>query len=222
MERAFLQKPEFYKEYCKFMDEYLELGHMREVGEYPNNIEHNSYFLPHHGVEKLSSTTTKLRVVFDGSSKYRNHRSLNEELAAGPALQCDLVQIILRWRKHNIALCSDIEKMFRQIAVNPIHQKYQQILWRKSAVDPVKIYKLLTVTYGTTPAPFLSVRTLKQLATDEAKTYPDASEVLLRDIYVDDVITGADDVVEGLYLQDQLRKLLDLSFGNGRQTLPNY
>ncbi|XP_054725647.1 uncharacterized protein LOC129235684 [Anastrepha obliqua] len=68
MERVFARNPNFQIAYLKFMREYQDLGHMELVGEYPKNLTPLSYYLPHHGVEKLSSTTTKLRVVFDGSS----------------------------------------------------------------------------------------------------------------------------------------------------------
>ncbi|XP_046869367.1 uncharacterized protein LOC124462013 [Drosophila willistoni] len=43
-------------------------------------------YLPHHPVIKESSSTTKVRVVFDGSSKTSNGKSLNKILAIGPKL----------------------------------------------------------------------------------------------------------------------------------------
>ena len=141
------------------MREYENLGHMTKFGRYPENIRHNSYFLPHHGVLKESSTTTKLRVVFDGSCHLNNYKSLNEELCPGPALQNDLPGIITQWRRHRIAFSADIEKMFRQIDVYPEHRKFQQILWRHELNDEISIYELNTVTYGTTSAPYLSIST---------------------------------------------------------------
>ena len=42
-----------------------------------------------------------------------------------------------------------------------------KILQREDQNEPVKVYKLNTVTYGTACAPFLAVRTLHQLAQDE-------------------------------------------------------
>ena len=99
--------------------EYEELGQMVKQG--PQNLIKNSYFLPHHGVLRDSSTTAKLRVVFDGSSRRIFKLSLNEEFSAGPALQNDLPTIITRYR---IGYTTDIEKMFRQINVTSKHQKY--------------------------------------------------------------------------------------------------
>ena len=45
------------------------------------------YNLPHHCVFKEDSTTTKLRVVFDGSAKTSNGLSLNESLVVGPVFR---------------------------------------------------------------------------------------------------------------------------------------
>ncbi|GFT70388.1 DUF1758 domain-containing protein [Trichonephila clavipes] len=64
MERKFKNNPDFEKQYKEFMNEYESLGHMSLV----NSRSHTSKdqnFLPHHAVIKPSSTTTKLRVVFD-------------------------------------------------------------------------------------------------------------------------------------------------------------
>ncbi|XP_044249352.2 uncharacterized protein [Drosophila takahashii] len=64
------------EQYNSVIQEYLDLGHMREVSP-----THNSpnYYLPHHAVIKPESTTTKLRVVFNASSPSANGTSLNEE-----------------------------------------------------------------------------------------------------------------------------------------------
>ncbi|GFT34895.1 DUF5641 domain-containing protein [Trichonephila clavipes] len=57
---------------------------------------------------------------------------------------------------------------------------------------PVQTYKLNTVTYGTTCAPYLATRTIQQLARDEGEHYPLAASVTIRDIYMDDILTEWD------------------------------
>lgn len=198
MELSFKQKPQFVEKYKDFMKEYESLSHMVNLGEYPQSIPHNAYFFPHHGVLRESSTTTKLRVVFDGGNRKPPQTSINEELSAGPALQNDLPTIITRWRKHRIAFTADLEKMSRQILVSPEHQPYQCILWRNA--NKICVYALRTVTYGTTSAPYLAIRVLQQLASDEEENYPNACQVLTSDTYVDDVISGTDTLQEALTL----------------------
>ncbi|XP_065371866.1 uncharacterized protein LOC135963802 [Calliphora vicina] len=211
----------FGKLYTEFMEEYERLGHMEKVGIYPRDLNRNGFFLPHHGVLRESSSTTKLRVVFDGSCKRSAQSSLNEELVAGPALQNDLPTIINRWRRFKIGFRADLEKMFRQILVVQEQQRFQQILWRNSGSEEISIYKLSTVTYGTTPAPFLSIRVLQQLALDEKEKYPLACSVLNSDTYVDDVISGADSLSEAYHLHTQLCSLLNEGKFNLRKWTTN-
>lgn len=65
MERKFKRDPDFEKNYIDFLTSYKALGHMQPISD--NSNENASYYLPHHGVLKESSTSTKLRVVFDAS-----------------------------------------------------------------------------------------------------------------------------------------------------------
>ncbi|GFT12239.1 integrase catalytic domain-containing protein [Trichonephila clavipes] len=58
---------------------------------------------------------------------------------------------------------------------------------------PVQTYKLNTATYGTTCAPYLATRTIQQLARDEGEHYPLAASVTIRDICMDDILTGSSD-----------------------------
>ncbi|UYV81596.1 hypothetical protein LAZ67_20001650 [Cordylochernes scorpioides] len=112
------------------------------------------------------------------------------------------------FRTYPVAITADIEKMYRQIRIHPEDADYQRILWRPSPEEPVVDYRLLTVTYGTTSAPFLAMRTLQQLAEDEGHNYPEASRVTLNDFYVDDLLTGAQTIAETKELIDQLKDLM--------------
>ncbi|GFT64641.1 reverse transcriptase domain-containing protein [Trichonephila clavipes] len=65
-----------------------------------------------------------------------------------------------------------------------------------------------TVTYGLSNAPFLAIRTLQQLAKDEKSRFPLASETLLYDTYMDDIMSGAQDLETAQQLQSQLKDAL--------------
>jgi len=81
------------KEYCNFLSEYENLGHMTL---WPDpNLEQAHYLIPHHCVLKPSSETTKLRVVFDASSKSASQLSLNNILMVEPTIQNDLAITLL-------------------------------------------------------------------------------------------------------------------------------
>ncbi|GFV54961.1 integrase catalytic domain-containing protein, partial [Trichonephila clavipes] len=68
--------------------------------------------------------------------------------------------------------------------------------------------KLTTVIYGTKSAPYLATRSLKQLAIDDGDKYPLAAEVIMSDVYMDDLLTGANGLESGRKLQVQLVSIL--------------
>ncbi|XP_055838373.1 uncharacterized protein LOC129906582 [Episyrphus balteatus] len=204
MERRFARQEKLRLDYCSFMKTYQELGHMERIPE--SEIEPtsgNTFYLPHHAV-----VTNKLRVVFDGSHKDASGTSLNEMLHIGPPLQRNLINVCLRFRIHQYVFCADIVKMFRQIWVDKKHRDYQRIVWRENPNEPIGHYRLCTVTYGTSPAPFLSMRVLKQLGLDYKDRFPIASHSILHDFYVDDIMTGSDSVSGILELKKELIELL--------------
>ncbi|XP_032690541.1 uncharacterized protein LOC116853521, partial [Odontomachus brunneus] len=207
--RRLHQQPDKFREYRAFLKEYESLGHSRVVSRASNTLA-PCVFLPHHPVFRETSTTSRLRVVFNASSVTSNGSCLNDHLLSGPKLQADLPSVILRWRQFKFVYTADIAKMYRQILVDPRDLNYQRILWRDSLDDAVEEYQLLTVTYGTACAPFLALRVLRQLARDDGSRFPVAAAVLLNHIYVDDVLFGHENARELRDARDQLINLLRL------------
>ncbi|XP_055632550.1 uncharacterized protein LOC129773023 [Toxorhynchites rutilus septentrionalis] len=206
MERRFQSNPGLQSAYREFMSDYERRGHMRQVNE-PND-EAPVYYLPHHAVLKPDSTTTKLRVVFDASCKTTTGVSLNDALMVGPVVQDDLLSIVIRFRFHKIAIVADIEKMYRMIQMQCTDQRLQRILWRDSSDAPILTYELSTVTYGTAAAPYLATKCLKRLAQTGRSTYPHAAEVLEKDFYMDDQLTGTENLEEGKQLIREMQELM--------------
>ncbi|GFY08355.1 integrase catalytic domain-containing protein [Trichonephila clavipes] len=206
-----ISNPDKYKLYRNFMKEYLDIKHMcvcvEPVPESEiNNIK--SLYLPHHGVVRDISFTTKLRVVFDAFSKTSSGLSLNDLLMVGPRVQPELFPILIQFRIFSVAICVDVEKMFRQIKVHEEDVDWQRILWRDSPTKPIREYRLTTVTYGTSSAPFLSTRTLRQLAIDEQENYPAASRVTLSHFYVDDLLSGSATKKGAIQLVSDLQEMM--------------
>lgn len=118
------------------MDEYIDHGHISQVIKDSDSEEAEEYILPHQAVIRPESTTTKLKVVFDASTTFGT--ILNDKLIAGPNLQGDLIDIILRLRTYEYVM------MFRQILVDKRDRIYQRILWRRNPDEPVKTFELNT------------------------------------------------------------------------------
>ena len=79
-----------------FMKEYEDCGHTSLVRS--PRLDELHYFIPHHCVFKLNSTSTKLRVVFDASCPSSSQKSLNDIIMVGPTIQDELYKILLRFR----------------------------------------------------------------------------------------------------------------------------
>ncbi|XP_011883953.1 PREDICTED: uncharacterized protein LOC105571092 [Vollenhovia emeryi] len=177
----FNAQPDYAKYYTEFINEYENLGHMQRVPGCQVEPE-RSYYLPHHGVWREQSLTTKLRVVFNGSSLTTSGVSLNQLLHA------------------------DIEKMYRQIMVHQDNWDYQRILWMNK-MNEIIIFVLTTVTYGLACAPFLALRTFNQLIFDEGNRFPLALPTMKKGRYVDDFFGGADTVEEAKAVVSQVDQL---------------
>ncbi|XP_026467856.1 uncharacterized protein LOC113371444 [Ctenocephalides felis] len=172
------------------------------IGHVNDSAANEGYYIPHFAVIKDSSSTP-LRIVFDASAKNAEFPSLNANLFSGPKLQSNIITILLNFRFGEIALTADIKQMYRNILIRDQDRRFQRILWRFSPEDPLGIYELNTVTFGITSSPFHALRTIKQLAKDESKNYPLATDIIQNDIYIDDVVTSADtvEIAKQLYVQ---------------------
>jgi hypothetical protein len=208
LETKFKKDPKYKQDYVNVMEDYLRSGHIEKVSA--KNIQNSfrCFYLPHHGVIKPDSLTTKLRIVFDASCKSHNQLSLNDMLSVGPKLQEDLFHILLRFRKHAIAFSADIEKMYFQVEVHPEHRDFQRLFWRARDDGPVETYRIKKVTFGIASAPYLAIKSMQKLATLESTNFPLASPVIMQDFYMDDLLTGAETVEEALELKSQLSNCL--------------
>ncbi|XP_055543033.1 uncharacterized protein LOC129728609 [Wyeomyia smithii] len=207
LQNRLLRNPELHQQYKAFIDEYRDLGHMERIHDYDNPaVQH--YYLPHHAVIRQDSTTTKLRVVFNASSKTPNGPSLNDVLMVGPTVQEDIRSITMRSRMHQVMIIADAKMMYRQVLVDRHDCRFQLIVWKPSPDHPMETYELRTVTYGTASAPFLATRVLNQLADDEGHQFPLAARALKKDVYVDDLFSGGETIKEVIELRKQLDALL--------------
>lgn len=204
VKRRLQAQPEAWAKYQSFMAEYLELGHMRVVPPLDGaDRRGEACYIPHHAV-----TTGKFRVVFDASCPTSSGKSLNDVQLVGDKLQDDLRELLVRFRYHRVALTADVTKMYRQVRVAEDQLDFQRILWERQA-GVVEEFQLTTVTYGMSSAPYCAVRALRQCAVDHQKDYPLGSEAVLRDFYVDDLLSGADSELDALEVYSEVSKLLN-------------
>ena len=108
----------------------------------------------------------------------------------GPTVQQDLISILMRFHFFIYVIITDIIKMYRQILVHPFQTRLQRTLWRDDFSANVDTYEFTTVTYGIASASFLATRCFKYLTEQHAHQFTRGSACVLRDFYVDDMLTG--------------------------------
>ena len=115
MERSLHSRKQF-SEFAAVVEEYFTLGHAEQVPSADlQKPPQQVFYLPMHAVRKDSSTTTKLRVVFDASAKSSTGVSLNDTLMIGPNIHPPLVEVLLRFRLYPVALTVDVRWWFAHI-----------------------------------------------------------------------------------------------------------
>lgn len=90
----------------------------------------------------------------------------------------------------------------------------QRILWRNDANDPIKIFRLTTVTYGTGPASFIVTKCFQVLAESIRSETPDAAYAIESECYMDDLLTGTFSIDEAVKKQNKIHQTLQSAFMN--------
>lgn len=207
------------------MQEYYDLGHMQLASEQSRQRHPHAHYIPHHGVFKGHDSSGKIRVVFNASARCPSGRSLNSLLHTGPKLQPDLWIILLRWKMFRYVYATDCVKFYRQILVQPADRHLQRIVFRLEENGEIQDFELCTVTYGTAPAQFLSLRAVDQLVIDEGSKFPRAAKVIKKNKYIDDYLFGDDDQTELERIRSELIQLLKtggMELAKWSSNLPQY
>ena len=202
-EQSILRR-KIWKPFQEVIQIYLDLGHA-ELIPASEPTPSTSYM---HSVTKQSSTSTKLRVVFDGSAASTSGISLNQSLMIGPTLHPTLGAILIKFRTYPIALTADISKMYREVGLSTQDKDLHRFLWRPTPQQPINDYRMTRVTFGVSASPYLAVRTLQQAAEDHGGGHPTASHHIRHSFYVDDLLAGANTEEEAMELYSNLRLVL--------------
>lgn len=110
----------------------------------------------------------------------------------------NLIDFVFRWRQYRYVFTADVTKMFRQVITDREDQHSQCILWRYEPTDPIRIYRLTSVTYGLPCSDGLASRTIKQLEADHLHEYPLGDDIPNDELYMDDALSVAHTISEAL------------------------
>ncbi|XP_046854266.1 uncharacterized protein LOC124447403 [Xenia sp. Carnegie-2017] len=200
-------EPSLLKEYDNIIKEQLETGVIERVDESEPGV--NVHYLPHQAVIRKEAKTTKLRIVYDASSKEgKRGTSLNDCLHVGPPLTPLLFDILIRFRENRVALVGDIEKAFLNVEVDEADRNYLRFLWVRDATNgnlEVVVYRFCRVVFGLNASPFLLNATLRHHIAQFAETDQVLAQKLNEGFYVDDLVSGGKSAQETIELYEKAK-----------------
>ena len=168
-------------------------------------------YIPWRVVWNENSLSTYCRMVFDASHSAPGGCSLNSLLAKGVNTMNKLIEILIRWTTRNVGFHTDIQKMYNAVYLKKEHWRYQMYLWNNDLeVGKAPLRKVIkSLIYGVTSSGNLAETALRKLAEMIKDLYPRVFEIIMRDLYVDDCLSGESSKNEVLSTTDDLKLALE-------------
>jgi len=206
LEAGMRKRSEVADRYREVFNGNIEKGYIRKISA--EEAEVPGWYLPHFAVIREDKQTTKVRIVYDSAATHEG-TSLNEKMFTGPKLQRDILDILLVFRRHEVALIGDIKEMFYQVQLNPEDRRFHRLLWRDlDSSRQIEVYESVRLVFGDRSSPFLAQFVMQNQATQQQDENPLAAEAIHNQTYMDDVITSIPSTDEAVTLRKELKTVL--------------
>ncbi|KAK6744964.1 hypothetical protein RB195_011585 [Necator americanus] len=197
------------------------------IEEIPEEQEEGDvvHYIPHQPVITPHKETTKLRIVFDASSHFKDCPSLNDVLYQGPLILPELYAMLLRFRIPKYVITSDVEKAFLQVHLHELDRDATRFFWvrdyRKDPTeDKILTYRFNRVTFGLNVSPFLLGATVHYHLRNAIQD-KELEKEIRENLYVDNLILAAETKQEALRKSTDSRKIFADVGMNLREFLSN-
>ena len=118
---------------------------------------------------------------------------------------------MLRFRVHEVAVTTDIEKAFLNIEIDPGHRDFLRFLWldgvNKESPE-IKLLRFTRVVFGVNASPFILNATIRHHVNTCMLNDNALALELLKSLYVDDFVSGAKDVNNAFSLSKEIKLCL--------------
>ena len=158
-----------------------------------------------------NSISTSCRLIFDASQPTASGWSLNDILAKGKNNMNKLVEIVICWSMHKIGYHTNMKKMYNSVKLVEDDWCLQEYIWQKDLyqrkLPGEKVIKILI--YVVKSSGNQSKRGLQETVRLLAEEYPQVSQMVQNDIYVDDCLSGDENVEKALQRANELELVLN-------------
>ena len=122
---------------------YFDMGHAKLVLlKDLDRLCEEVFYLPIHVVSKVSSTTTRLRVLFHASAKTKSGVPLNDQLLVGPTVHAPMLDVLLHFLRCKIVLTMDVSKMYRAVLLPEAQRDLHCFVWRRIQQEQLQDYRM--------------------------------------------------------------------------------
>ncbi|XP_065060233.1 uncharacterized protein LOC135687567 [Rhopilema esculentum] len=209
-------KPDVLHQYNEVISEQLNSGVVEKVEdtELCSAPVGSVYYNPHREVVREERQTTKLRVVYDASSKQNGEVSLNDCLEPGPNLVPLIFDVLLRLRAKRIALIGDLEKAFLNIIIQENDRNFLRFLWYDNVFekDPeLATLRFSRLVFGLTSSPYVLNATVRHHLENYRQSDNEFVQTVEKSLYIDDFAFSLDTEEESF----ELYRKLKLCFASG-------
>ena len=151
----------------------------------------------------------KVRVVYDAAARFEG-TALNKKLLQGPLLKNSLVGVLLRFKKSEVAVASDIESMFHRVACSEDDTDALRFLWWDfSSDEPPSHYKMTVLLFGKADSLCIAAWALQETAADnEAAFEEEICEIVKKNFYVDDGLFSKPSTEQAVHSSLELMRML--------------
>ena len=145
-----LERQELTNKYNEVIEEQKAAG-VVESAEKP--AVGREFYIPHKPVVRAEAESSARD---DGSARaYDGAPSLNDCLYAGPPLQNELWDVLIRGRFNSVAVTGDIQKAFLQVRVREDDRDAMRFHWRRNEQSEVETLRFTRALFGLASSPFL-------------------------------------------------------------------
>ena len=121
----------------------------------------------------------------------------------------EIIEVLLRFRKEEVAIGADIKEMFHQVKVPEEDRESLRFLWSSNNLDDPEEYHMNIHIFGAKDSPSIANYALKKMARDNACDYSEAAvNAVEKYFYVDDLLKSLPNVKDAKQLASDLMKLL--------------
>ena len=205
------QNSSLLKQYSEIINEQLKNNLVEEVNDNLPTIG-KTYYMPHKAAIREDHTTSKLRIVYDASSKLKGP-SLNDCLEARESKYTDLLGTLIRFSLYNIAVVADIEKVFLNIGIQEDDRCTKIFMDPFDTTLKLKVLRFTRVCFGLASSMFFLETTidhhLNHCLEDHPDIKPDIINKIKHSLYVDDLSSGAEKLKNASELYIQFRLIFE-------------